>query len=216
MYATREGGEDTDKTMDEKLNRKMVACPHCGGSVVVQTNIALAVELQTPDDAFASAPATDDLAPSQVQELVEAKRTGRYMAFANTLNRGTTATANPAKLDRAYLRFWTRADRRELDPAVIACLRSEYDVPGSDVYALVDNTVTAAMVDGRLIAFFPSQTVIGSGKNAKVKTGPVLDAVRHWIRTRFGYVPAGASAFGSELRQKSVGQFARLSVGGKS
>lgn len=195
----------------EKITKKAIACPHCGELLGI--NIQLVMSLADPLDQPKEG---DDLSDGQKAALGKAKQSGVFQAFLTTFNNTGNGAVAPYKADRAFLLFFSRAQRKELTPDVLRFLYQEYELDRNrDVYALVFNHVAAIAANGKVVAFYPVGILIGRmGKNVKAHSRrmPDLHAMVQWKRGRFGYVPADANYFATEMTKKSIGAFANIGM----
>jgi hypothetical protein len=201
---------DEDPTRAERVAKRCIACPHCNELLLI--NLSTTVHMSgVPDEVLSMQP--DDLQPSQRELLDESKSSGVFQAWYRAASDAFNGAMAPAKADRAFLRFWSRAFRRELRPEVVAILRERGDAKGRYVSALHFQDVVAIFDDGRLVGFYPVGAVIGrDGKNIKAKDrrAPDTTQLERWIKTRHGYVPAQSRVFAESMQRRSAGAFADI------
>lgn len=184
-------------------------CPSCQAEVAVKLKVSFGkVALEAARE---KTPAAYVFARSHVdlRVLEAAKTSGLMNAFVSTVKAEKEFAGVPSDMDEFFLEFFKKAATVDVPCITLTAWADEF---GGRIEVWGHQGILAILSDGTLRAFFPkrlTEPVAVSGKGPRPKVSNEASFAL-WTKGRFGYVPAGAGAFGQALRQKNIGKFGAL------
>jgi hypothetical protein len=194
--------------------RLRLNCPHCGDDIAIDVG----VELQTARKWEPDREADDwrlSRTPEQIAVVEHARSSGVLEAFTVAVHARQAANGQPKSMESFLLTFLSSMRQNRVPHFVLKHYIREFGHGTISIWSA--QGVLAVVADGRLRAFVPLEVVRGqsivsvSGLN-KSRIGGDEDSFQAWVKTRNGYVPAGARVFLDEMRGKSFGEFAKPSL----
>lgn len=224
MRQSRDGRRRRDEAALEKLGKevitvsedapkdgyleKQILCPHCGQCISFGIS-AKVFDPQRHDRAQAPR------IPEEQSELIEKlTKLGILKAFEETVLARTTTSGIPKDMGGFLLHALKMARPRAIPRESMDLLIREFGRQTIECWS--SQGILIVIVDGRLRMFAPFE--VAAGEPVKTIGGRLsfrttVDGVdlEKWLRTKMGYVPQDAKFFMSELRSKSIGQYANIS-----
>src|SRR5262249_3909715 len=125
--------------------------------------------------------------------------------------------APPKNVEKALL-TWFRCSRARTVPLyMLSEFRELY--PNREIEFYAHGSVGAVIAGGNVSLFLPLDVVQGArvatAEDGRTKTiPPDVKGVRQWARTKMGYIPIEGRVAYLVMRKRSIGEFARPSLGG--
>lgn len=198
-----------------------IDCPHCNQKILVQFKSKVWIQkTEGPSDRTTPPRATkldaweDSLSQKQKSVIEHAKRTGLYDSFVTALERGPHHGL-PKNKEKYFLE-WLKMCKQKLIPAwALSEFQDLYR--GKYVEFFSFGFVGGVVAGGEIVLFMPVDLINGlkvkTAVNGEKRMGqPDVSGVRQWIKTKMGYVPAEATVFLSEIKKRSIGEFANPSL----
>ncbi len=190
---------------------KTVSCPHCNESLTVHMSMSVSkVEKFLGSGSNAVERWRESLDASQLGVVDAAKRSGLLDSFEHAVK--TSMPMPPTNIEKYFLNWVARSTPALIPQWALKEFRDLY--PGEFVEFYTAQQVGAVIAGGAISLFVPIELIKGKsvrtgvdGKKAMLP--PDVSGIRQWTRTRMGYVPDDARAMLSEMRKRSIGEFAR-------
>lgn len=183
-------------------------CPSCQAEIRARVKLAFgATSLVTEEKTPPTASAPDELSPEERSIIHSAKASGMFDAYERALKEEKQELGPKGldKIERLFLKFFNLAVPLDGCQNSKAVYRETY--PGRLEF-VQSNGVVGVSRDRVLVEFTPLKFFKVPKGSTAIKA-PHLKA-EQWIKTKFGYIPKGASAFAEAMRPKSLGAFGRL------
>jgi hypothetical protein len=186
-----------------------VVCPECAHAFAVR--LMLTAKIHSTDIAHSDPRSPEPMKPETPDDrlLDAAERSGILAAFATTCER-LKAGNRPKDIRTFFLNWIHRRQRYQGNPPppIAVLLREALDEQNAYFELWQANGVVGVVTHDLLRMFVPYDYIKGfSGGGLKISTESELKV---WVRGRFGYVPVDTPVFQAALRERSIGEFARL------
>lgn len=183
--------------------KKYASCPHCGKNVLIRIEAGLYAA-----EELGQVPWEETLPAALRAVLRTARDSGLLAAFEEALARRPGDNPPPAQRPKFFVTWLrTMVTKRVPGPA----LRTFVEQFGGQIVVWGAQGLLGVTSNGKLVGFVPQEAVLGTtaprGKH-RVAVPASEGALREWVKTRYGYVPAGGMLL-DELRRHSIGEFAR-------
>jgi hypothetical protein len=191
-----------------------IQCPRCSATLSVRLKTVVKSVVIDDDPALFQKQSTATSEESERQSLLdEADRTGLLAAFVEALEQSASSEAT-AKDKRGVLLTWFKNAKLRAVPRVsVEMFREEYPRgylefwTAHGVIGVVVEKVLRQFIPQRLVITAPSSKAMGGVAH---RLAPPEQEARVWVRGRHGYVPVDTPIFSSAMRQRNVGEFAKL------
>lgn len=204
--------------------RKAFACPHCGEMCSLPVSIQVLEPekfIESEDSECETFDPYRGLTADQRDIVVSAERGGILEAFGQACaNRNGAVEQTPRRLGKFFVTF-LRTARPKIVPGFV--LRHYIQQFNGQIEFWGSQGVLGVVADGKLRAFLP--LAMAAGMKVKKVAGGGMDARRmnarlsaedaefqDWVKTRHGYVPSECRVFMAEIRKRSIGDFANVSL----
>jgi hypothetical protein len=203
--------------MLEKQKVRRILCPHCEQEIRLHLSVEVSGvgKWEGYDDGRAW---TDGMSDEQIALVNAAQESGLFKAFSEAVLSRTAVAGQPKSLERFLITFFKTMRQNRVPLFVLQHYVREFGRNESiEVWSAQG---LCAVIAGRSVrCFVPIDVFKGAaissltGKNTS-RIGGDEESFQSWVKTRHGYVPAGSNVFLSEMRRKSIGEFARPSMSG--
>lgn len=193
--------------------------PHCNEYIRVTIDVE-ARPLYRSGTSASSGTATTNGVPKaeEAQGLTEGQREALEVARSSGLLEAFDAVVRwvrakeggksvPNDMEAFFLKFWAKVQPRQVPRPVLNLFIDAF--PSKQIILWSADRIVAVCADGVIRCFIDQALVLGKRiEGTSVKVGSDEKTCAEWIRTRFGFV-SGKGALLEEMRQKSLGGFAR-------
>lgn len=196
------------------VGRAHLQCPQC--SAIIEFKLSTTVRspsISNDESIFVKKSAVEKFAAEQQVFLAEAERTGVLRAFTEALERSGSSEAEAKDKGKVLLTWFKNAKLRPLPRSAVAVFREEFPRGYLEFYG--SQGVIGVVVEKVLRQFIPQHLVVSTAAPRVLRgiahrlPAPEQDA-QIWVRGRHGYVPLDSTMFSEAMRQRNVGEFAKL------